>query len=231
MTSGVAVRSILAVLLLFMGSTAVHGQTLGKGQLLMPLAPDMESRLNIPVQGADSSKAVWVVYQLVALSPDSSPTGSIDIEGSFEGEMTPINDMMVVFDTRRMKLTKSAGTIQQLLERNGQKRSPEEWKALMGPEMFAAYEAVNAGTGRVAEETLTKTLPSLSKGAGTLQVSVERAKGAQPLLLIVTVGQGDIPASLLPPTESTGAYRIGYLLGIAAFGWLVMRMFRKKRED
>jgi hypothetical protein len=225
------VRSILAALLLLVSSAVVHGQTLGKSQLLMPLAPDMESRLNIPVRGADSSQPFWVAYQLVALSPDSSPKGSIDIEGSFEGVMTPINEMMVVFDSGRMTLTKSAGTIQQLLERDGHKRSPEEWKALMGPDLFAAYEAVNAGTGRVAEETLTKTLPSFGRSEGTLQVSVERASGAQPLMLVVTVGQGSIPSSLLPAPESTAAYKFGYLLGLAALGWLVMRMFRRKRED
>lgn len=224
-------RSIVVTLLLIAVSSVVHGQTLGKSQLLMPLAPAMESRLNIPVQGADPSQPFWVVYQLVALSPDSSPKGSIDIEGSFEGVMTPINAMMAIFDSGRMKLTKSAGTLQQILESDGHKRSPEEWRALMGPEMFAAYEAVNAGTGRVAEETLTRSLPSFGKSEGILQVSVQRAQGAQPLALIVTVGQGDIPGSLLPPTESTRAYRFGYLLGIAAFGWLVMRMFRKKRED
>jgi hypothetical protein len=225
------VRSIIVALLLFMGSAVVHGQTLGKSQLLMPLAPEMESRLNIPVQGADPSQPFWVVYQLVALSPDSSPKGSIDIEGSFEGVITPLNEMMVSFDSGRMSLTKSAGTIQQLLERDGRERTPEEWKSLMGPALFAAYEAVNAGTGRVAEDTQTKTLPSFGNSEGSLQVSVERASGAQPLMLVVTVGQGNIPGSLLPAPESTALYKFGYLLGIAAFGWLVMRIFRKKRED
>jgi hypothetical protein len=225
------VRSIVAALFMFMSSAVVNAQSLGKSQLLMPLAPDMESRLNIPVQGADASRPFWVVYQLVALSRESSPTGSIDIEGSFEGVMTPINEVMAIFDSGRMSLTKSAGTIQQLLERDGHKRSPEEWKALMGPDLFAAYEAVNAGTGRVAEGTLMKTLPSFGKSEGILQISVERASGAQPLMLVVTVGQGDIPGSLLPSTESTAPYKFGYLLGIAAFGWLVMRIFRRKRED
>lgn len=208
----------------------VCAEELARGQLLLPLGPGMESRLHLSVSGADPQQSVWVSYHVVALSADSSPTGQIDIEGVFEGVKTPINEMMALFGPGAMKVSKGGGSIAQQLESAGQKRSPEEWQKLMGDDMYRAYQAVDAGKGRVLEGKLERTLP-LGSSDGSLIISVERAEGIQPLMVMVVAGQGDMPASLQSTAEGNYAYKVGRFVGGALFLYLLYWLFIGRRRS
>lgn len=183
-----------------------------------PLAPDMQSRLSIPMPlNVDPSAPVWVSYRTKALSAEASPTGEIVLDGSFEGVPTPINASIVTFTPDTMTISTSAGTIKQQFETMYGPHSPQEMQALLGAKLHAAYEAANAGTGRILDGTVVKTLPALGKTDGVLLVSVEHASGLQPVGIIVTVGQGDPPTATMSADghpESSIAYWMGRLFGI-----------------
>lgn len=196
--------------------SAAQASVLASEQLPTPLAPDMPSRLSISMPAnVDPNAPIWVAYRVLALSAGSSPEGEIVVEGSFEGVATPITASVVVFTPDAMSVTTSAGTIRPQFEAIHGPRSPEQMKSLLGAELHAAYEAANAGTGRVLDGTLIKTLPALGANEGILLVSVERARGLQPVGVFVTVGQGEVPASITASggnPESSVAYRIGRIL-------------------
>ncbi len=205
--------------------------TLTAATLVAPLAPEQESRLSLPMPaGFASDQEVWIAYELVALSPTDDSEGELGIEQSFEGVMTPVSALFTSFNAGRMDSRESAGTIAQRLEQLAGPRKPEELRSLMGDELFAAYEAVNAGKGRVLGGRLVRRLPAPGRSDAPLLVSVERATGMQPLALKVTVGQGTLPAEFQGKTADSLAYKAGYAGGLAAFGWLVMRFFRRRRD-
>ncbi|GEM_PF-2035010 len=221
-------------------SNDAQAQVLAQAQLSTPLAPEMPSHLSIPMPAnVDPSQPIWVSYRVMAMSAASSPTGEIALDGSFEGVQTPIHQSIAVFSPDKMVVTTSAGTIQQQFEANYGQRSPDEMRTMLGAELYQAYEAVNAGTGRLLDGTIVKTLPALGKNEGTLLVSVDRASGIRPVGVFVTVGQGEIPAeyksggsdsaSASPATSS--AFSIGRILGLLAFIGLLYWIFigRHKR--
>ena len=183
-----------------------------------PLAPDMPSSLSIPVPpSVDPSAPIWVSYRTLALSAEASPSGEIVLDGSFEGVATPFNASTVTFTPDSMTVSTSSGTIKQQFEAMHGQRSPQEMQTLLGAELYAAYEAANAGTGRILDGTVVKTLPALGKTDGVLLVSVERASGLHPVGIIITVGQGDPPAATTPADgnpESSIAYWMGRLFGV-----------------
>jgi hypothetical protein len=189
---------------------------LARQQLATPLAPDVPSRLSISIPpNVDPSQPIWVSYRTLALSADTSPSGEIVLDGSFEGIATPISASTVSFSPAAMTVSTSAGTIKQQFEASYGQRSAQEMRAILGTELYAAYEAVNAGSGRILDGTIVKTLPPLGKTEGTLLVSVERANGIRPVGVFVTVGQGEIPAELKPveSVESSSAYGVGRIFG------------------
>jgi hypothetical protein len=229
------VRSALATV--FAGLIACSpalAAVLATQQLPTPLAPDMPSRLSIPMPpNVDPNAPIWVAYRVLALSADAAPEGEIALDGSFEGVATPINASIVVFSPDAMSVTTSAGTIKQQFEALHGPRSPEQMKTLLGAELHAAYEAANAGTGRILDGTLVKTLPALGANEGTLLVSVERASGLQPLGVFVTVGQGEVPADITAGAatpESSVAYRMGRILGMLLFVGLLYWFFVARRR-
>jgi hypothetical protein len=215
-------------------TASAHAGTLATGQLLVPLAPDSESRLRIalpPALAAD--QPVWVVYDMVALAPDARGEGEISLEGSLEGAITPALDMLVTFHADDMTSNVSAGTVPERLEQIAGRREPAELRAIMGPEMYAAYEALNAGAGRILTDRIVRHLPAPGRNEGLLLVSVERAQGIQPLALQVTAGQGELPASLRPATGGTWAFTLGRIAGGLLFLWLLYWLFvgRRKSRD
>jgi len=204
-------------------------------QLATPLAPDMPSNLSIPVPpNVDPNAPIWVSYRTLALSAEASPTGEIVLDGSFEGVATPIAASTVVFSPDAMTVSTSSGTIKQQFEAMHGQRSPEEMETLLGAELYAAYDAANAGTGRILDGTVVKTLPALGKTDGSLLVSVERASGIQPVSIFVTVGQGDLPAGMAPAGNGGGpsfASWMGRLVGVLLLFGLIYWFFvaRNKR--
>lgn len=86
------------------------------------------------------------------------------------------------------------------------------------------------GGGQLLGGRLLRRLPPPGTPDATLLVSVERASGMQPVALKVTVGQGSLPPQFQQKPEDSLAYKAGYLAGLAAFGWLVVRLFRRRRD-
>lgn len=208
---------------------------LARQQLVTPLAPEMPTHLSIPISsGLDPNQPIWVSYRTLAMSADASPNGEIVLDGSFEGVATALGASIVHFSPDTMTVLNSAGTIKQQFESSYGQRSAEELRGILGTELFAAYEAVNAGTGRILDGTIVKTLPALGATEGTLLVSVERASGIRPVGVFVTVGQGEIPAELKAAGGSSAdafSFRFGYILGVLAFLGLLYWFFVARHRD
>jgi len=180
--------------------------------------------------GFAPGEPVWVVYEIVAIAPDDSDEGEVDFEQSFEGVKTPLPAFYFTFKAQDMISRESGGTVSQRLEQIAGRRDPEELKNLLGEKLYSAYQAMNAGKGRVLGGRSVRRLPAPGRSDAPLLVSVERATGMQPLALKVTVGQGELPAQFQEKPESSLAYKAGYAAGLGLFGWLVMRFFRRRRD-
>jgi hypothetical protein len=222
--------SLAAALISCLPIAALAG-TLASAALLAPLAPEQESRLMITLpSGFNPAEPVWLVYELVALAPDEDADGSVDLEQSFEGVKTPLQAFYATFKSSDMESRESGGTVAQRLEAISGHREPAELRQLMGNELYSAYAALDSGKGRVLAGRRVQRLPAPEKSDTPLLVSVERAAGMQPLALKVTVGQGALPAQFQEKTEDSAFYKAGYAGGLALFGWLVMRFFRRRRD-
>lgn len=154
----------------------------------------------------------------------------------FEREPTAPTAGTVLFEPRDLRVTTSAGTIQQQFEQSFGKRSESELRTTWGDAMYDAYVAVNAGTGRMLDGTAVRELPPLSQGDPILLVRVENAKGLQPAGLLITVGQGEIPVEHRPNVESTAAFQLGLGLGrmlpillLIGVGYVVYRVVLLRR--
>jgi hypothetical protein len=224
-----ALQRTAVAMALFLVSLATLASSLASGTIIAPLAPGQKSSLSffMPTDFA-ADKEVWLVYDLVALSPSNDDSGQMDIQQSFEGVMTPLTSFYANFYAHDMDAKKSAGTIAQRLEEVAGHREPEELRRLMGADLYAAYESVNAGKGRVLVGRVVRHLPAPKKSDVPLAVSVQRAQGMQPLAMRVTVGQGELPPEFQEKTQDSWAYKAGYVAGLAFFGWLVLRFFRRR---
>ncbi len=223
-----AVAGLAACLL----STPSSATVLGRAALLTPLAPHAESRVQMPMpREFVPGQEVWIVYDLVAMSASGKGDGEVGLEQAFDGVKMPAIDMFTTFDASRMDSKASAGTIASQLQQLVGQRSPQELRAQLGPELYDAYLAVNGGSGRILVGRKIAHLPGPGSSDAPLLVSVERASGMAPVAVSITVGQGEFPAELQTPTEKSPWYRAGYFAGIAAFGWLMMRWFGRRRES
>lgn len=233
------VAPLLAVLFALLAPLGyARAGVLASEVLPMPLAPGMPRSVQIHLdEGFDPAQPTWVAYQLMAVSPIAEPEGNVVVTGMFEREPTSPAVGTVLFEPRDLRISTSGGTIQRQFEANFGKRSEQELRATWGDAMYDAYVAVNAGTGRLLDGTANRILPRLSQGDPILLVSVENATGIQPAGLMVTVGQGEIPANLQPNVESTGAFKLGLGLGrmlpillLVAVGYFVYRVMQARRE-
>ncbi len=215
---------------LHLASGTALADAFGSGSLVAPLAPGAQTSVSFSMPpGFAPDKEVWVAYDLVALSPDDSGTGKVTLEQSFELVATALNDLYVYFDADDMESNTSSGTIAQKLAEISGQRTPEELQSMMGTELYAAYEAVNAGRGRILSGRVVRHLPAPGKSDSPLKISVERAEGIQPVALMVTVGQGSLPLEFQQKPEDSWFYKAGYIAGLMCFGWLVLRFFRRRR--
>jgi hypothetical protein len=196
-------------LILASGASALAGPLISN-TLITPLLPGQNSHLSFimpPEFAADQQ--VWVVYELVALSAVDDDSGEVGLEQAFEGVKTPLKALYVNVRADDME------------------SSPEKVKGLIGTEMYAAYESVNPRGARVLGGHVVSYLAAPGKSDVPLLVSVERAQGMQPLALRVTVGQGQLPLEFQQKPKDTVAYKVGYVLGLALFGWLLWRLVRR----
>lgn len=218
----------LFALTLSLAAPAALAGVLVTQQWIMPTAPiTPKGGLQIAISGAvDPAKPIWVVYQLLALSADDKPSGMIALDGLVEGVNTPIMESRVVFSADKLGKAKSAGTIGEKLSAQIGPRSPQELKELMGAELYEAFNALNQKRGAILQGTVVKNLPPPGKSDSRLLVSLERVTGMQPAQIVVTVGQGDIPAGLATKSSSGLAERVVIALvafGAAAFWWIRRR--------
>jgi hypothetical protein len=211
--------------------TLASAAVLATQQWIMPMAPvTPKGGLQLSATGAvDPAKSVWVVYQLLAVSASDKPSGSIVLDASLEGVSTPITESRVVFAADKLDRSKSAGTIGEKLAAQIGQRSPQELTEALGADLYEAYKALNEKRGSILQGTVVKTLPAPGKRDVRLLASIERASGMQPAQIVVTMGQGEMPAGLAASASSSSgrAERIvaGVLgLVIAAFFW-----FRRRR--
>lgn len=230
-------RTAAALLVLATAPIARAG-VLASEVLPTPLAPGMRSSMQLYLSDAyDPEKPTWVSYKLIAMSPTADPEGQVVVTGMFEREPTSPTAGTVLFEPRDLRVTPSAGTIDDQFEQNFGKRSESELRATWGDAMYDAYVAVNAGTGRLLDGTAVRELPPLTQGDPILLVSVENAKGIQPAGLLVTAGQGEIPAEHQSNVESTGAFQFGLGLGkllpillLIGVGYVVVRIMQSRRD-
>lgn len=221
-------RTVATAVLLLVSFATMAG-SLASGTIIAPLAPGQKSSLSFFMPpGFAADKEVWLVYDMVALAPGDDDSGQVDLQQSFEGVMTPLTSFYGYFYACDMDSKKSAGTIAQRLEELAGHREPEELRRLMGAELYAAYESVNAGKGRVLVGRVVQHLSAPKKTDVPLAISVQRAKGMQPLAMRVTVGQGELPQEFRQKTQDSWEYKVGYAAGLAFFGWLVLRFFRRR---
>lgn len=230
-------RELVVLVLALAAAPLLRAGVLVSKLLPMPLAPGMESstQLYLP-EGFDAKQPTWVSYTLIAVSPTEDPEGRVVVTGMFEREPTSPTLGTVLFEPRDLRITTSAGTIQQQFEQNFGKRDEAELRAMWGDAMYDAYVAVNAGTGRLLSGTAVRTLPPLSQGDPIVLVGVENAQGIQPAGLLITIGQGDVPEAYQPNVESTGAFQLGLGLGkmlpillLIGVGYVVYRVILSRR--
>jgi len=232
-------RELALLLAALVAPNLVHAGVLATEVLPTPLAPEMRSSTQLYLPEAfDPTQPTWVSYTLVAISPGEEPEGEVVVTGMFEREPTPPSAGTVLFRPRDLRVSTSAGTIQQQFEQNYGRRSETELRAMWGDALYEAYSAVNAGSGRLLDGTAVRTLPPLSQGDPIVLVSVESAQGIQPAGLLITVGQGEIPPSLQPNVESTGAFQFGLGIGkmlpillLVGVGYVVYRVVLSRRGD
>lgn len=232
------IRQLVATLVVLAIAPLAKAGVLASDLLPMPLAPEMKRSTQLYLGDAyDPKQPTWVSYKLIAVSPAADPEGQVVVTGMFEREPTSPTAGTVLFEPRDLRVTTSAGTIQQQFEQNFGKRSESELRATWGDAMYDAYVAVNAGAGRLLDGTAVRELPPLSQGDPILLVSVGNAKGIQPAGLLVTVGQGEIPAEHQPNVESTGAFQFGLGIGkmlpillLLGIGYIVYRVIQSRRE-
>lgn len=173
----------------------VQAEVLATKQLLTPLIPDATRHMSVPVAVAhDPHQPVWVVYQMVGISAESDPEGEVVVDASFEMVPIPINDSVLIFKVSNMKIEKSAGALDERVKAMIGERSPEEMREMFGEEMYAAYLALSKKEGSYVIGNITKTYNVGEPEGLNLLTSVERARGVQPVVLKVIIGQGEIPA-------------------------------------
>lgn len=173
----------------------VQAEVLATKQLLTPLIPDATRHMSVPVAVAhDPHQPVWVVYQMVGISAESDPEGEVVVDASFEMVPIPINDSILIFKVSNMKIEKSAGALDERVKAMIGERSPEEMREMFGEEMYAAYLALSKKEGSYVIGNITKTYNVGEPEGLNLLTSVERARGVQPVVLKVIIGQGEIPA-------------------------------------
>lgn len=184
--------------------TPALGEVLGKGQLLIPLAPKAHNLLSVPSTiKVDPTKPVWVAYSLMTVSAMEKPTGAVLVESALEGIKVPLPDSVVGFHARDMLALPRTGTLQARLDETVGAKSPEVLAAAFGPDLYAAYQAVVAKKGAIHGKTIVKVFAPTGREEVTLLASISKATELQPVVLSATIGQGEIPAEL---KDAFGAY-------------------------
>lgn len=218
-------RLMIVIALPVLFSAVAKAGVLVTDQLVTPLMPHMKKYVSIPVPPTfDSNKPVWVVYQLVGVSAASHPEGEIVLDSSFEMVPTPMADTVAIFKARDLKVNKSSGALGNQLSVIAGERKPEELREMFGEEMYAAYEALNKQEGVYVSGNVTKTYDVKGSKGLLLSAGVTRAKGIQPVVINVVIGQGDIPEQYQGNSSLVIEKLIAAIISILiAVVWLIKR--------
>jgi hypothetical protein len=222
--------SLMAALLFSLFAAAASAAVVATDQWVMPLAPSTEQKhLTLPAnQPIDPDKPVWVAYKMLAISAADNPTGEIVLEPALEMVPVPLNDMYVIFSAGKMDVSKSAGTIGDQLKAKFGNHTPEQMKETFGPEIYAAYTALNEKHGSILQKTIVKTYGPTGTAGATLLLSINRATGMQPMLISVAMGQGEIPAEYRESEEATTKVISKVISAVLTF--LIAMYFWRRRK-
>ncbi|WP_462114234.1 hypothetical protein [Lysobacter xanthus] len=221
------VRTFVAALLLGLAAPS-HAATLATQQLVTPLIPGAHHSATIGVPGMDPSRPVWVAYRVVGLSSSKSPTGAVHFSNSFDGIALPATDMMWRMDATDMR-SGDTDSLRTQLQALAAQRSEPQLAATLGPGMHAAYKAVLTGDASSVDGRAVRVLPAPGRSDTALDVSVEGAEGVQPVLVAVTVGQGDVPAEFATATPgASAAFGLGKVLFVLMLAGALLWWWRRR---
>lgn len=209
-------------------AASAQAGVVAEDQLFTPLAPSSpRNNVRLSAESLDPAKPIWVAYKLIAVSASDNPTGKIVLDAAPEGVPVDIKDLKVVFLAENLKQSESAGTIGKQLEAQVGQRSPQELTEILGPELYAAFLALNEKRGTILQGTKVKTYGPTGTSDATLLASIDAAEGMQPMLIKVTMGQGDMPPELAAAAE-TRLPLSTLLLGALGIG-IALTWFRSRR--
>jgi len=201
---------------------------LATDRIVAPLPPNApQSRLSPTVNGVDPDAPVWVRYELIAVSAAARPEGAVVLDAAFEAIPVNITKARVVFSPNELRIQKGDAALAAKLDEQLGGRSAENLQGDLGTELGTAYAALQRGEGSVLHGTKTVLYPATGQRELVLLASIVRTDDLQPLVVSVTIGQGEPPAE--DPLEVTQARDkvvaglIG-LLGALAYFW-----FRRSR--
>lgn len=212
-----------------LSAAVASASILAADRLIAPLSPSAE-RSSLQLSSAvpvDPGKPVWVSYKLLAVSASEKPEGSNVLDAALEGVPVAVTEQKVVFSPEKMTRASSAATIAKRLEDQMGQRTPEQLSRAFGPDLYAAYKALNEQKGSILEGTVLKVYGPTGTSEARLLASFDTATGMHPMLLTVAMGQGDVPAEYAGspasafPTEK--AIVAASALLVAAFFWLRRR--------
>jgi hypothetical protein len=216
--------------LLVVASFAAQANVLARENWLLPLAPvSTGPHFQFPVKGLDPKQSVWVAYRLTAISADAAPEGELQLDAALENVRTDITDLYVTFNAEDLEHSSSSGTIGERLTRQIGKRTPAEMKAVFGPDLHAAYEALNQRRGSILTGTLIKHYEAPGQVESQLLVSIDRSTGMQPVLIEMVLGQGELPEEFRSKGISP-ALRSGLAVGALALLIAGVQLWRHRNR-
>lgn len=84
------------------------------------------------------------------------PTGTIVLDAALDGIPTSLADSMVVSSAETLKRSSSGGTIGKELEAQIGVQTPEHLQEAFGPELYAAYKALDEKRGSILSGRIVK---------------------------------------------------------------------------
>lgn len=232
----ISLATLLLLIVVFFFPQAAHSEILNEVTIVAPASPvTSPSQLQISTLNKhDPQKDLWVTYNLVAVSDQDKPSGEIVIEAMPEGVMVPIQDTKVTFNADDMNAGKTTNQFKETFEKQAGKRSTSELNETFGVELTKAIIAMKENKGTVLTQNITKHYPAPGKNDDLrILTSFEKIDGIQPAVLIITIGQGDIPEAsqkdLLGKTGSQSRLlkTILGLLAILIIGSLIYQKFKE----
>ena len=220
----------LLPMLLFL-STGSHAVVLATEQLSMPLAPAAPKRnLSLPVAHLDPDKQVWVSYSLLAASASEKATGDVVLDASFEGIPISLPNNLVTFKPSKLQRSQpGAGSGEKVQSMVGD-RPPAELEKTLGRDLSVIFESLKQRRGSAYQGTIVKVYGPLRRREAVLIGSFQLPSDVQPLVLSVSVGQGEIPPALADGKGAELDSLAAKVIALAGSLIVALLWWRKRRQ-